>query len=106
MPIGSNIHWKEWIANNISYAVALKKLDLLYSIVGTKDHFMLIQKCPNLEVLETKNVIGDWGLVVLGHCCKRLKRPRFEQDDDEHMSIRYEHLASCSVLQQIEIQFV
>lgn len=65
------------------YAAALKKLDLLYAMLDTEDHCMLIQKCPNLEVLETRNVIGDRGLVVLGHCCKKLKRLRIERGDDE-----------------------
>jgi len=67
---------------------------------------MLIQKCPNLEVLETKKC--NWRLRISGfcHCCKRVKRLGIERDDDEHLSIRYAHLASCNVLQQREIQFV
>ncbi|XP_004503230.1 coronatine-insensitive protein 1 [Cicer arietinum] len=65
------------------YAAALKKLDLLYAMLDTEDHCMLFQKCPNLEVLETRNVIGDRGLEVLGHCCKRLKRLRIERGDDD-----------------------
>ncbi|KAM5556613.1 coronatine-insensitive protein 1-like [Rosa sericea] len=65
-------------------AAALKKLDLLYALLDTEDHCTLIQKCPNLEVLETRNVIGDRGLEVLARSCKRLKRLRIERGADEH----------------------
>ncbi|CAJ1862170.1 unnamed protein product [Sphenostylis stenocarpa] len=65
------------------FAGVLKNLDLLYAMLDTEDHCMLIQKCPNLEVLETRNVIGDRGLEVLGRCCKRLKRLRIERGDDD-----------------------
>ena len=34
------------------YAALLKKLDLLYALLDTDDHCTLIQRCPNLEVLE------------------------------------------------------
>ena len=37
------------------YASVLKKLDLLYAMLGTEDHCMLIQRCPNLEVLEVSS---------------------------------------------------
>lgn len=33
----------------------LKKLDLLYALLDTEDHCTLIQRCPNLEVLEVKS---------------------------------------------------
>lgn len=36
----------------LRFAAALTKLDLLYALLDTDDHCMLIQKCPNLEVLE------------------------------------------------------
>ncbi|XP_075668764.1 coronatine-insensitive protein 1 [Castanea sativa] len=65
------------------FASQLKKLDLLYALLDTDDHCMLIQKCPNLEVLETRNVIGDRGLEVLAQSCKRLKRLRIERGADE-----------------------
>ncbi|KAK7379344.1 hypothetical protein VNO80_04802 [Phaseolus coccineus] len=65
------------------FAGVLKKLDLLYAMLDTEDHCILIRKCPNLEVLETRNVIGDRGLEVLGRCCKRLKRLRIERGDDD-----------------------
>lgn len=35
-------------------ASSLKKLDLLYAFLDTEDHCLLIQKCPNLEVLEVE----------------------------------------------------
>ncbi|PKI46639.1 hypothetical protein CRG98_032981 [Punica granatum] len=65
------------------YAAMLKKLDLLYAMLDTEDHCFLIQKCPNLEVLEARNVIGDKGLEVLAQSCKRLKRLRIERGADE-----------------------
>ncbi|KAK7276358.1 hypothetical protein RIF29_17497 [Crotalaria pallida] len=65
------------------YAAILKKLDLLYAMLDTDDHCNLIQRCPNLEVLETRNVIGDRGLEVLAQSCKRLKRLRIERGDDD-----------------------
>lgn len=34
------------------FASQLKKLDLLYALLDTEDHCLLIQKCFNLEVLE------------------------------------------------------
>lgn len=34
------------------FANLLKKLDLLYALLHTEDHCILIQRCPNLEVLE------------------------------------------------------
>ncbi|XP_027331848.1 coronatine-insensitive protein 1-like isoform X1 [Abrus precatorius] len=65
------------------YAAQLKKLDLLYAMLDTEDHCTLIQRCPNLEVLESRNVIGDRGLEVLARCCRRLKRLRIERGDDD-----------------------
>ncbi|XVF24034.1 hypothetical protein REPUB_Repub13aG0091800 [Reevesia pubescens] len=65
------------------FASLLKKLDLLYALLDTEDHCLLIQRCPNLEVLETRNVIGDRGLEVLAQSCKRLKRLRIERGADE-----------------------
>ncbi|XVF83868.1 hypothetical protein PTKIN_Ptkin16aG0527900 [Pterospermum kingtungense] len=65
------------------FASLLKKLDLLYALLDTEDHCSLIQRCPNLEVLETRNVIGDRGLEVLARSCKRLKRLRIERGADE-----------------------
>lgn len=67
----------------VPYAALLKKLDLLYAMLDTEDHCMLIQRCPNLEVLESRNVIGDRGLEVLARCCRRLKRLRIERGDDD-----------------------
>ncbi|KAG6600943.1 Coronatine-insensitive protein 1 [Cucurbita argyrosperma subsp. argyrosperma] len=65
------------------FANMLKKLDLLYALLRTEDHCTLIQRCPNLEVLETRNVIGDRGLEVLAGHCKKLKRLRIERGADE-----------------------
>ncbi|XP_010554643.1 PREDICTED: coronatine-insensitive protein 1 [Tarenaya hassleriana] len=65
------------------FAAQIRKLDLLYALLDTEDHCTLIQKCPNLEVLETRNVVGDRGLEVLARHCKRLKRLRIERGADE-----------------------
>ncbi|KAL5568924.1 hypothetical protein UlMin_025499 [Ulmus minor] len=65
------------------FANLLKKLDLLYALLDTEDHCNLIQRCPNLEVLETRNVIGDRGLEILARSCKRLKRLRIERGADD-----------------------
>ncbi|KAJ4977767.1 hypothetical protein NE237_008547 [Protea cynaroides] len=65
------------------FAAQLKKLDLLYVMLDTEDHCQLIQRCPNLEILEARNVIGDRGLEVLAQSCKRLKRLRIERGADE-----------------------
>ncbi|KAF5202856.1 Coronatine-insensitive protein [Thalictrum thalictroides] len=61
----------------------LKKLDLLYTFLDTEGHCQLIKRCPNLEILEARNVIGDRGLEVLAKSCKRLKRLRIERGEDE-----------------------
>ncbi|GMI87214.1 CORONATINE INSENSITIVE 1 [Hibiscus trionum] len=65
------------------FASSLKRLDLLYALLNTEDHCLLIQRCPNLEVFETRNVIGDRGLEVLAQSCKKLKRLRIERGADE-----------------------
>ncbi|CAH1430675.1 unnamed protein product [Lactuca virosa] len=65
------------------FASRLKKLDLLYALLDTEDHCLLLQRCPNLEVLETRTVIGDRGLEVLANSCKKLKRLRVERGADE-----------------------
>ncbi|EOA26779.1 hypothetical protein CARUB_v10022866mg [Capsella rubella] len=65
------------------FAAQIRKLDLLYALLETDDHCTLIQKCPNLEILETRNVIGDRGLEVLAQHCKHLKRLRIERGADE-----------------------
>ncbi|CAL9194160.1 coronatine-insensitive protein homolog 1b-like isoform X1 [Musa acuminata AAA Group] len=65
------------------FAAALKKLDLQYTLLSTEDHCQLIQRCPNLEVLEVRDVIGDRGLEVVAQTCKKLRRLRIERGDDE-----------------------
>nr|XP_043615844.1 coronatine-insensitive protein 1-like [Erigeron canadensis] len=65
------------------FASRLKKLDLLYALLDTEDHCNLLPKCPNLEVLETRDVIGDRGLEVLALFCKKMRRLRIERGADE-----------------------
>ncbi|PKU68880.1 coronatine-insensitive protein homolog 1a-like [Dendrobium catenatum] len=64
-------------------ASALKKLDLQYTFLSTEDHCQLIQRCPNIEVLEVRDVIGDRGLEVVAQTCRRLRRLRIERGEDE-----------------------
>ncbi|KAM0953422.1 putative leucine-rich repeat domain superfamily, transport inhibitor response 1 [Dioscorea sansibarensis] len=64
-------------------AAALKKLDLQLTFLSTEDHCQLIQQCPNLEILEVRNVIGDRGLEVVAQTCKKLRRLRIERGEDE-----------------------
>lgn len=65
------------------YSAMLKKLDLQYTFLTTEDHCQLIAKCPNLLVLEVRNVIGDRGLEVVAATCKKLRRLRIERGDDD-----------------------
>ncbi|CAN1173842.1 Coronatine-insensitive protein 1 [Linum perenne] len=65
------------------FAPILKRLDLLYALLDTEDHCLLIERCTNLEILETRNVIGDRGLEVLARSCKKLKRLRIERGADD-----------------------
>ena len=37
------------------FASLLRRLDLLYALLDTDDHCLLIQRCPNLEVLEVES---------------------------------------------------
>ncbi|KAK1364973.1 Coronatine-insensitive protein 1 [Heracleum sosnowskyi] len=64
-------------------ASRIKKVDLLYALLDTEDHCLLIERCPNLEILETRNVIGDRGLGVLANFCKKMRRLRIERGADE-----------------------
>ncbi|KAL6980651.1 Coronatine-insensitive protein 1 [Sarracenia purpurea var. burkii] len=70
------------------FASLLRRLDLLHALLDTEDHCHLIQRCPNLEVLETRNVIGDRGLEILAQCCKRLRRLRNGAEDEGFVSHR------------------
>ncbi|XP_062207476.1 coronatine-insensitive protein homolog 1a-like [Phragmites australis] len=65
------------------FSATLKKLDLQYTFLTTEDHCQLISKCPNLLVLEVRNVIGDRGLEVVAGTCKKLRRLRIERGDDD-----------------------
>ncbi|MED6173005.1 Coronatine-insensitive protein [Stylosanthes scabra] len=52
------------------YASVLKKLDLMFAMLDTEDHCKLIEKCPNLEVLEIGTHLRnlcDFRLVLLDH---------------------------------------
>ncbi|KAL0915175.1 hypothetical protein M5K25_015575 [Dendrobium thyrsiflorum] len=71
-------------------AAALKKLDLQYTFLSTEDHCQLIQRCPNLEVLEVRDVIGDKGLEVVGKTCRKMRRLRIERGEDE-LGLEDEH---------------
>ncbi|KVI08271.1 coronatine-insensitive protein 1-like isoform X1 [Cynara cardunculus var. scolymus] len=67
----------------LPFASQITKLDLLYALFDTDAHCFLFQRCPNLEVLDARDVIGDRGLQVLGQFCKKLCRIKIERGDDE-----------------------
>ncbi|KAL3645286.1 Coronatine-insensitive protein 1 [Castilleja foliolosa] len=73
----------------ILYPVAsrLKKLDLLYALLDTEGHCLLLQICPNLETLQTRDVIGDRGLKVLAQFCKKMKRLKILPRADEQEGV-------------------
>ncbi|XP_047090058.1 coronatine-insensitive protein homolog 2-like [Lolium rigidum] len=73
------------------YCAALKKLDLTFTFLTTEDHCQLVQRCPNLEVLEVRDVIGDRGLEVVAQTCKKLQRLRVERGDDDQGGLEDEH---------------
>ncbi|CAI9768253.1 unnamed protein product [Fraxinus pennsylvanica] len=56
------------------FAARLKKLDLLVAMLDTEDYCQLLQRCPNLEMLQGTDTIGDRGLAVVAMNCKKLKR--------------------------------
>ncbi|GAA0171102.1 ubiquitin-protein ligase [Lithospermum erythrorhizon] len=64
-------------------ASRLTKLDLLYALLDTEGHCLLLERCPNLQILETRNVVGDRGLEVLARFCKKMRRLRIERGADE-----------------------
>ncbi|KAI7757198.1 hypothetical protein M8C21_017196, partial [Ambrosia artemisiifolia] len=67
----------------VTFAERITKLDLLYAMFDVEDHCFLVERCPNLEVLDTRDAIRDRGLQVLGRCCKKLRRIKIERGDDE-----------------------
>ncbi|KAD7478072.1 hypothetical protein E3N88_01208 [Mikania micrantha] len=67
----------------LPFASGITRLDLLYALFDTEDHCFLIQRCPNLEVLDTRDAIRDRGLQVLSQFCKKLRRIKVERGDDE-----------------------
>uniref|UniRef100_A0A0D9Z535 Coronatine-insensitive protein 1 n=1 Tax=Oryza glumipatula TaxID=40148 RepID=A0A0D9Z535_9ORYZ len=73
------------------YGAALKKLDLQFTFLSTEDHCQLVQRCPNLEILEVRDVIGDRGLEVVAQTCKKLQRLRVERGDDDQGGLEDEH---------------
>jgi len=53
--LGLSYMGKNEMAVVFPFASLLKKLDLLYTLLDTDDHCLLIQRCPNLEVLEVES---------------------------------------------------
>lgn len=54
----------------LPFAHQLAELDLLGAVFNSMAHCLLIQSCPNLKVLYTKDLIGDRGLLTVGQYCK------------------------------------
>ncbi|PWA49387.1 hypothetical protein CTI12_AA482210 [Artemisia annua] len=65
----------------------LTKLDLIRSGFGGNEHIVLIHKCPNLEELYTKDTIGDFGIQVASHFCKKLRRIKIESSGQEGLDM-------------------
>ncbi|XP_021723517.1 coronatine-insensitive protein 1-like [Chenopodium quinoa] len=63
-------------------ANSLWKLDIVYATLTCGAQCDLLQRCHNLRVLETTDVIGDQGLEVVSLTCKRLKKLRVERGED------------------------
>lgn len=80
----------------IPLASRITKLDLLYALFDTEDHCFLIQRCPNLEVLDTRDAIRDRGLQVISQYCKKLRRIKIERGDDEEGFVSQTGLISLS----------
>nr|GEU83234.1 hypothetical protein [Tanacetum cinerariifolium] len=57
----------------------LRELHLIDVYLDDNSPCLLIQSCPNLEVLYTDTVFGDMGLKVIGQFCKKLRK--FKTDD-------------------------
>ncbi|CAA3026679.1 Hypothetical predicted protein [Olea europaea subsp. europaea] len=56
------------------FAARLKKLDLHSVLLDTEGHCQLLERCPNLEMLKGRDMIGDRGLGVVAQNFKKLKR--------------------------------
>ncbi|KAI3518554.1 hypothetical protein L1887_07359 [Cichorium endivia] len=81
----------------LPFTFRITKLDLLYALFDTDDHCFLLQRCPNLEILDTRDVIGDRGLQILSQSCKKLRRIKIERgDDDEEGFVSHTGLISLS----------
>lgn len=63
--LGLTYMGKNEMAIVFPFASLLKKLDLLYALLDTDDHCMLIQRCPNLEVLEVESQNHFFFLLLL-----------------------------------------
>nr|GEW95010.1 hypothetical protein [Tanacetum cinerariifolium] len=62
-----------------SFAHQLMKFDLRFSTFNVDDHCVIIHLCVNLEVLYTKDTIGDLGLQFVCHVCMKLRRITVEK---------------------------
>ncbi|GJU32909.1 leucine-rich repeat, cysteine-containing subtype protein [Tanacetum coccineum] len=51
-----------------------RKLKLAFLDLCCECQCMLYERCPNLEVIHTKDVCGDKGLIVIGKFCKKLRK--------------------------------
>ncbi|PWA56109.1 hypothetical protein CTI12_AA422170 [Artemisia annua] len=52
----------------------LRELKLQCMILEPNCQCLLIERCPNLEVLHTEDICGDRGLQVIGQVCKKLRK--------------------------------
>ncbi|GJW23976.1 hypothetical protein Tco_0037787 [Tanacetum coccineum] len=67
---------------------------------------LLIERCPNLEVLHTEDICGDRGLHVIGQVCKKLRKLTYDKQvthmglislAQECCNLEYLHLTLTSI---------
>ncbi|XP_058114721.1 coronatine-insensitive protein 1-like [Magnolia sinica] len=94
--VGLNYMGKNEMPMLFPRAALIKKLDLQYTLLDTDDHCQLIQRCPNLEVLEVRNAIGDRGLEIVARSCNKLRRLRIENGEDEEGVVSQRGIAAVA----------
>ncbi|EFJ07502.1 hypothetical protein SELMODRAFT_186055 [Selaginella moellendorffii] len=91
-------------------ASRLLKLDLMLTTLDSSQLSLLhqtFQACPNLEELKVRNSIGDEGVEAIAKHCRKLKRIRIENLEDNHHSVSQRGLitlaSSCPHLRTVAI---
>ncbi|XP_071735144.1 coronatine-insensitive protein 1-like [Rutidosis leptorrhynchoides] len=86
----------------LGFAQQLTELDLTYAILTASNYVVIVNKCPNLEVLYAKDPIGDSGLQELGQSCKKLRRVKIKRQGSEEGVVSQIGLScACKRMRQI-----